>query len=309
MVIEKQQSCCPRPCGRALRHSPEFLTSLRDIATLAVNRAGKIQMEAFGQQARVVERKPHDLKLAIDRRSERVILETISERFPDHGFISEEYGIIEGCSEYYWIVDPLDGSVNYSYGMPFFAISIACYRKNRARVTIANVPGNCITGIVYLPYSNDLFEAVEGRPALKNNRPVSAGSEVRLSEAIISLSFGSDETTMRRMEKINARLLRQVRKIRIHGATAADLVNVACGQSTGLVQCSVKIWDFAAAALILKQAGGCFFASRSNGSNWEIIAGAPGIFDELTKILEGTCNPTDNAEKARPTVYGLNTVY
>ena len=306
--MEKRPVYYPSAFLQTFDHDPIFLAALRDIAVVAAYRAGEIQMQSFGKQVTVIELKRHDLKLAIDRRSERVILDTISERFPDHGFISEEYGIIEGCSEYYWIVDPLDGSVNYSYGMPFFAISIACCRKNRVRVPTANVPGDCIVGIVYLPYCNDLYEAVGGRPALKNNRPVSAGPEVRLSEAIISLSFGSDETTMQRMEKINARLLRQVRKIRIHGATAADLVNVACGQSTGLVQCSVKIWDFAAAALILKQAGGCFFASRSNGSNWEIIAGAPGIFNELTESLERACAPTDTAEKAPTTAYGLNTV-
>jgi fructose-1,6-bisphosphatase/inositol monophosphatase family enzyme len=262
-----------------------FLTALRDIAVVAAYRAGEIQMQSFGKQITVVEHKRHDLKLAIDRRSERVILETISERFPDHGIISEEYGIIEGFSDYYWIVDPLDGSVNYSQGLPHFAVSIACYRKDSQSEPVADVPGTPVLGVVYLPFYDALYEAVAGMPALKNNRPISAGSETRLSAAIIALSFGSNENTMQRMEKINTRLLRKVRKIRILGATAADLVYVAGGRFSGLVQGSVKIWDFAAAALILKQAGGCFSASPTDDRQWQIIASAPGIFDELTEML------------------------
>jgi fructose-1,6-bisphosphatase/inositol monophosphatase family enzyme len=265
-----------------------FLAALRDIGVVAAYRAGEIQMQSFGKQVTVIEHKRHDLKLAIDRRSERVILDTISERFPDHGFISEECGIIQGSSDYYWILDPLDGSVNYNHGMPCFAVSIACYQKHSDGLPIQNALYTPVVGVVYLPFYQDLYEAVEGNPALKNKEPISTGTEAKLSEAIIALSFGSDEITMQHMERINTELLRKVRKIRIHGATASDLVNVAEGRCSGLVQRSVKIWDFAAAALILKQAGGSFAAKRIDRAKWQIVAAASGIMKELSEMLDDT---------------------
>jgi fructose-1,6-bisphosphatase/inositol monophosphatase family enzyme len=280
------------------------MTALRDTAVKAARLAGDILMSSFGRSGQVTQHRPHDLKLVTDWQSERAIIDTISQRFPDHGLLSEEYGIIPGFSDYYWIVDPLDGSVNYRHRLPHFAVSIACYRKTEMDTPLDEGVGLPILGVVYLPFFQELYEAAADRPALVNKRPLTVGCEERLTEAVVQLSFGSDEATMQRMERINAVLIRRARKVRIYGATAADLVSVASGKCSALVQGSVRLWDFAAAALILKQAGGGFRASRVSRRKWQIVGGAPGIIDELEAILEEIQLPAGTRPAARPLATG-----
>jgi fructose-1,6-bisphosphatase/inositol monophosphatase family enzyme len=144
--------------------------------------------------------------------------------------------------------------------------------------------GQPLVGVVYNPILDELFLGLTGSGATCNQGPISVRNESNLNEAIISLSFGSDEETMQLMEKINARLIRNTRKVRVFGSTSLDMVNVACGRISGLIQRKVRIWDFAAARIILEQSGGVFDASEIAANSWEIIACAPGLFAPLKKL-------------------------
>jgi fructose-1,6-bisphosphatase/inositol monophosphatase family enzyme len=131
---------------------------------------------------------------------------------------------------------------------------------------------------------NELFVGVTGRQATCNGKAIRSGEEKDLSQAVVSMSFGSTEEAMRRMERVSARLIRHVRKVRIFGSTALDIVNVACGRISGVLQDSVKNWDFAAARVILEESGGIFDARERSENDWEIIACAPGLYRSLRSL-------------------------
>jgi len=130
-----------------------------------------------------------------------------------------------------------------------------------------------------------LFLGVKGSPATCNGRMIEAGNEETLGEAVICVSFGSDEETMRRMGILNALLVPEVRKVRVLGSTCLDIVNVACGRISGLLQGSVRNWDFAAARVVLEQSGGIFHARETSPNRWEIMACAPGLDGPLNKLM------------------------
>lgn len=272
---------------------PEVLLRIRDAVEQAARAAGRLQLEAFRQGSDVVEARAHDLKLEIDRLSEEVIVGIVSAAFPDHGILAEETGYRPGRSErsaYHWIIDPLDGSVNFHHGIPFFCVSLACYGQPPScglpGFGGATSLGEPVVGVVFVPVFDELFSGLKGGGATCNGRPITAGSEKALKDAVIGISFGSREETMQQMCSMSADLVRDVRKLRMLGATALEMVHVACGRLSALVQGRVRPWDFAAARLILEESGGVFYAREVDPGGWEILASAPGLYRELKGLLE-----------------------
>lgn len=272
--------------------SPCFSAQVPDLKTIhtvaleASRAAGDVLMAAFGRPQAVDRRTAHDLKLALDRRSEAAALAILHARFPDHEIVSEEKGLINPGHEFRWYLDPLDGTVNYYMGQPYFCTCLACYQTLPEAGTAAIDPlGQPLAAVVYAPALNKCFEAVANGPALCNGRPVRPGPEKRLSEAVIGFSYGSDPATIQRMMRISQALVRRVRKMRIFGATGLDLAHVACGGLSGLVQGSVKVWDFAAAKMIVEKAGGYFRADPVDNDRWRITAAAPGIAAALRRLV------------------------
>jgi fructose-1,6-bisphosphatase/inositol monophosphatase family enzyme len=195
----------------------------------------------------------------------------------------------ENESDYVWIVDPLDGTVNFFHGIPYFCTSVACYyigdNVKKRSVNWLTALGEPVIGVVYAPILDELFVGLKGFQATRNGLGISAGDEQDLGDAIICMSFGSSEETMQRMERLNSILMRHVRKVRILGSTALDMVNVACGRVSGLLQGCVRNWDFAAARIVLEQSGGLFHAREISSNQWEIVASTSGLYQPLTKLL------------------------
>jgi myo-inositol-1(or 4)-monophosphatase len=263
------------------------LRQIQSAAIEAVQAAGRVLMAAFGQFQPVDDRPPHDLKLAIDRRSEAAALAVLHDRFPDHGIVSEESGFHNPGAPFRWYLDPLDGTVNYFLGQPYFCACLACYYVTPSQKGQSSDPlGHPLAGVVYAPALDKCFEAAPGGPALCNGRPVRPGPEEKLSEAVIGFSYGSDPNTMRRMVAIGAELIRRTRKVRIFGATGLDLAHVACGGLSGLVQGRVQVWDFAAAKVIVDAAGGYCRAVAAGSGSWQITAASPGIALELQALVD-----------------------
>ncbi|HYW84955.1 MAG TPA: inositol monophosphatase family protein [Spirochaetia bacterium] len=278
------------------------LTGLQDglasrlcrVATEAANAAGRVMRESFGSLQRVDQAVPHDLKLWLDRACEQEILHVLRASFPGHAVLSEEKGFEPGREPYLWVVDPLDGTVNYFHGIPYFCTSIACYAiADEAVINPAHrLPdgrslGAPILGIVYDPLRDELFTGTAGRGASLNRGPLLTPEVTRLEEALVALSFGAREESILYMSRILPAFTRDARKVRSFGSTALDMVQVAAGRIGAFVQMGTNLWDFAAAAVIIRAAGAVVDAKEYAPGRFRIIASAQGIFEQVRGRAEG----------------------
>lgn len=265
----------------------KFADRARETAVGAARCAGAIQLHHFRNAALRCTRLLYDVKLETDLRCEKAIIDAIHLRFPDHTILSEESGKLSGSGEYTWIVDPLDGTVNFWHGLPFFCVSIACYRNGvhatEGNGITAGLPGMPVAGVIYLPFSQELFVAMHGRGAFLNDRAIRVSGAERASDMVATVSFGKTPETMRRMTRQLDVLLPQVRKVRCLGTVAAELAYVAAGFLGGLVYEGIQLWDFAAGKIILEEAGGFLEALETEPSQWRVVAGAPVLRDALTE--------------------------
>jgi fructose-1,6-bisphosphatase/inositol monophosphatase family enzyme len=274
-------------------NTSEMKTELVNIAREAAMAAGSIQMEQFGKDGQCILDNPsHDLKIAMDRASEDAICSILHREFPDHAILSEEGGWIERGSDYTWIIDPLDGTLNYFHGVPFFCTSVACYhlpQPHQEKEPVAGISlvrhGQPLVSVVYAPYFNWMFSATTGGGAMCNDQPIHNSNKAALTDAVVSVSYGSHETVIQHMENVAAELLRRTKKVRMFGSSALELAQLARGAAMGLVQLNIQIWDFAAASLILSESGVCFEARPNRMNGWQILAAPENLFDPLKSIL------------------------
>ena len=267
----------------------DLVDRVQETAISAARCAGAIQMHHFRNDKLACRRLLHDVKLETDRKCENVIIAAIRERFPEHAILSEESGMLAGAGEYIWVIDPLDGTVNFWHGLPFFCVSIACYSDPGRLAEEKGLParplGMSVGGVVFLPFSQELFVGIPGRGAFLNGRPIAVCNVERASDAVVAVSFGKTPETMRRMTRRLDALLPQVRKARCLGAAAAELAYVAAGFLGGLVYEGINLWDFAAGKIILEAAGGFLEATEAEPDLWRVIAGASGLRNTLISVL------------------------
>ncbi len=265
-------------------------------AVNAAESAGARLREAFRKPPAVEKTLPHDLKLELDRGCEEAILEIIHDRFPAHGVLSEERGYLPPSEPFLWIVDPLDGTVNYFHGIPIFCTSVACYKVEReagdprgsaggaGRLPDGSTLGEPIVGVVYEPLVRELYVGLRGRGARLNGRPLRLKPICSLSETIVTIALNSRpqgiDFTMRRLPA----LLERARKVRSFGSTAIDIAYVAAERIGAFLQMGTSLWDFAAAAVILREAGGVFEADEFLPGSWRILASNPGIYREIKEL-------------------------
>jgi fructose-1,6-bisphosphatase/inositol monophosphatase family enzyme len=266
--------------------------ALRDTAICAARASGHIQKEAFGLEVPVEKNLPHDLKLEVDRLCEKAIMEVIHRSFPTHAILSEETGDYCYGDDHIWIVDPLDGTVNFFHGVPYFCTSVSCYETPLEKAPRSGPSrglgrlGKPLVGVVYAAATDELFTGIHGWGATRNDRELTVRHVTALNQAVVSLSFGQCEETMLSMGGVLHALLRATRKVRCLGSTALDIAQVAAGRLGALVQRGVRSWDIAAGRIILEEAGGVLNALESGADRWDIIACAPGILEPLRAIVE-----------------------
>lgn len=279
----------------ACRHAQESnldLNGLRKVAELAAHRAGKIQRLHIGNQSCAIsENRSRDLKIEVDRMSETAICDLIRTIYPNHNIISEESGHTAGDSRYVWIIDPLDGTLNYYFGLPLFCVCVACYRLPHHIPHVGAgfrqlAQAEQLVGVVHAPHLSRMYSAAAGFGATANSRPIPPPIESRVEDAMVGISFGSDDTVIEKMERLNARLVRRVKKVRIFGSTGLDLVHVAMGHLSALIQLNVQIWDIAAALVILKESGVMYDVRPTPLGGWQFIAATPSIFQPLKSIFD-----------------------
>lgn len=187
---------------------------------------------------------PTDAVTVMDKRAERLILDQLAIRRPDDAVVSEESDGRRGSSGVSWIVDPLDGTVNYLYGLPHYAVSIA-----------AEVRGQVVAGVVVDVERRRLFGATLDGGATVDGEPLHCRMQADLSQALIATGFGYAIDMRRRQGKIVAEVLPRVRDVRRLGAAALDLCAVAAGEIDGYFEAGMHPWDWAAGTLIAREAG------------------------------------------------------
>ena len=215
-------------------------------AVAVAREAGALLLDGF-EGTRTVEAKtsPTDAVTEMDRASEDLILRRILDARPDDGILGEEGAARASRTGVRWIIDPLDGTVNYLYRRPDFAVSIA-----------AEVGGIAVAAAVFAPARDELFVAVAGQGASLNGRPIHPSAEERLGHALCGTGFGYEAEVRRAQGAVLARVLPEVRDVRRAGSAALDLCAVACGRLDAYYERGVQPWDVAAAGLIVREAGG-----------------------------------------------------
>jgi myo-inositol-1(or 4)-monophosphatase len=248
----------------------------------ACMKASKSIIRDFGEieKLQVSTKGPGDFVTAADKRSEKIIIEELLRAHPDYGILSEEAGIInKENTEKRWIIDPIDGTLNFLNGIPQFAISVAYEEK-----------GEVICGIVFDPIKDEMFFAEKGSGAYLNNSRIRVSNKKKLKDSILvtggpKFSSKNRENIFKEYIKISNNVDAPVRKF---GSASLDLVNVACGRFDGYWQSELNYWDVAAGIVILKEAGGYLdFIEKSekNPIKKNIIATNSKIHQELSDIL------------------------
>lgn len=215
-----------------------------------------------------------DIVTAADKASEAIIIKSIKHLYPSHSILSEEMGAEDHDSEYRWIIDPLDGTTNFSAGIPVFAVSIGIEHN-----------GTPVVGVVYDPVLDELFTAVKGQGAFLNGTPIHVKENDRLDRAVVSTGFPVDKNVNPDNNLDNvARVLPLVRGMRRLGSAAMDICYVAAGFIDAYWEMNLHDWDVAAALLILDEAGGENYRFRDN-RNVSVIASNKDLMPQLKELI------------------------
>ena len=216
-------------------------------AIQAAREAGTLLTSKFGQLPDVNEFHAHDIKLALDVESQELITKRLLGRFPDHAIYGEEGIAGDQSSEWQWIVDPIDGTVNYFYGLPHYCISIALRRAGEIQL-----------GVIYDPSRDELWQTVKGTPTLLNGRVIRVSDRTELADCVVSIGFAKSKATINAGLQLLPKYVEKVRKCRMMGSAALDLAYVATGRLDAYIEQSVSLWDVAAGKLLVENAGGRF---------------------------------------------------
>jgi myo-inositol-1(or 4)-monophosphatase len=218
-----------------------------------------------------------DLVTEYDRRSEQLIVERLLAVRPDDGILGEEGADRLGRSGVRWIIDPLDGTTNYLYGFPAFAVSIA-----------AECDGTVVAGVVHDAARDECFTAALGGGALLDGQPIDCNVDPDLATALVGTGFSYDPGERRRQAEVVTQILPVVRDLRRAGAAAIDLCAVAAGRLDAFYERGLKIWDYAAGALIATEAG-AWVGDLDGGppSSTFTLAAGPPLFESLRLLLDG----------------------
>lgn len=225
--------------------------------TQIAREAGALLREGFGRQQTINKTESHDIKLQMDVDCQRLIENRLLKLFPDHSIVGEENSQGDPRAEHRWIIDPLDGTVNYTYGLPHFCVSIALQRR-QAKTSLSAPCGGyeSVLGVIYDPMRDEIFTAGEGKGARLNGRPLRVSDRTTLGDAIISVGFAKSAESIENGLRNYQTLVRRVRKVRTWGSAALDLAYIAAGRMEAYYETQIQIWDIAAGILMVQEAGG-----------------------------------------------------
>ncbi|HTG45460.1 MAG TPA: inositol monophosphatase family protein [Verrucomicrobiae bacterium] len=259
-------------------------------AISAAHEAGALMRKNLRLPKKINESHQHDIKLDLDVRCQKLIERTLRAAFPELPILGEEGILGEPLSGDRWVVDPIDGTVNFTYGIPHACVSIALQHRRKTARPHDHDDTACetVVGVVYDPFTEELFTAIRGEPAKLNGKAIAVSTHSLLEESIISIGFAKSPESLRVMLPQFNTLVHKVRKIRIMGAAALALVYVAAGRFDAYVEGGVRLWDIAAGGLILECAGGDFFHEPiGTDHTYRIVANNGKLRRKLQNIARG----------------------
>ena len=223
-----------------------------------------------------------DVVTEFDRASEKLIVEGLRAERPDDAVVGEEGTDSAGASGIRWLIDPIDGTTNYQYDLPGYAVSIAALSEDRQ-----------IAGAVYIPASRELFTATIGGGAKLNGSPIHCGTLTSVQHALVATGFSYQVERRREQAQRIAEVVPRIRDIRRFGAAAPDLCYVACGRLDVYYEQWLGPWDWAAGELIAREAGcrtGRFDGNQIDATDGSagVLAANPVLFDQMVELLAVT---------------------
>jgi myo-inositol-1(or 4)-monophosphatase len=216
-----------------------------DLAIAAARAAGVLLRSNFGTPLDINSLEAHDIKLQLDVESQALITRMVLDQFPDHAIYGEEGLAGNQSSPFHWIIDPIDGTVNFFYGIPHFCISIALREHS-----------DILLGVIYDPIRDEMWHVRKGGPPFLNGKPCAVSARNTVSEAILSVGFSKTKATIDSGLPLFEDLVYRARKCRLMGSAALDMAYVASGRLDGYIEQSVSLWDIAAGILLVESAGG-----------------------------------------------------
>lgn len=254
-----------------------------NLGITAARRAGNLIVRYMDRldKVNISEKTANDFVTEVDHAAEQEIIDVIHKAHPDHKILAEESGASEHDHDIQWIIDPLDGTMNYIHGFPHFAVSIACQIKDKIE-----------HAVIYDPIRQEIFTASRGRGAYVNERRIRVSQEKKLNYALIGTGFPfRQHHQLKYYMNIFQEVYPQTSGVRRTGSACLDLAYVAAGRLDGFWELNLKPWDIAAGVLLIKEAGGLVGDIHGGETYLEtgnIVAGNPRIFKGLLQAIAPT---------------------
>jgi myo-inositol-1(or 4)-monophosphatase len=231
----------------------------------AARAAGKIMRDNWHLPKRVNSAEAHDIKLELDVRCQKLITKILFAAFPKISLLGEEGDSGDAGAEHRWVVDPIDGTVNYFFGMPHACVSIALQRR-------LGKDYQTIVGVIYDPFTDELWTATRGGKTKLNGRVVRVSKRAQIGEAVVAMGFSKSKENLEKSLPHLIRLSRSALKIRLMGSAALELAYVASGRLDLYVERTINLWDIAAGALMVECSGGECWTRPAPGGKLRMCA-------------------------------------
>jgi len=259
-------------------------------ATVAAREAGANMRKHLHSKKRINEEWQHDIKLELDVKNQKLIEKILLKDFPDIAVLGEEGTIGDLQSEYRWVVDPIDGTVNFAYGFPHAAVCIALQRrlpKSPAKAKeFPDLNYETVVGVIYDPFLDELFTAIRGQKARLNGRILKVSQRKELREAIVAVGFAKKKATLDEILPAFNRLIYKIRKVRMMGSAALSMAYVAAGRIDAYREVGIRLWDIAAGGLLIECAGGDFHNTPMDADHtYRLIANNGHLRNKIKRII------------------------
>jgi myo-inositol-1(or 4)-monophosphatase len=259
-------------------------------AVAAAKAAGAVMRKNLNAEKKANEITSHDIKLELDVRCQKLIEKILHAAFPKISLLGEEGDAGDESAEYRWVVDPIDGTVNFARGIPHASVSIALQqrvsnpKRNNGVHGTRSTEHETLLGVIYDPFQDELWTAIRGQPARMNGRVIRVSKRQNLNQCIASIGFAKNRSNLERALPYFIWLARRVMKIRMMGSAALALTYVATGRLDVYIERGISLWDVAAGGLIVECAGGKFWLEAIPGRyKYRMIASNGLVHKKLPK--------------------------
>jgi myo-inositol-1(or 4)-monophosphatase len=262
--------------GAKMKHSE--LKKALAVATRASHAAGKLMRQNLRQSKKVNAKTSYDIKLDLDVRCQKLIEQQLRRAFPKISLLGEEGDSGAINEQYRWVVDPIDGTVNFAYGIPHACVSIALQERTTSGGYQTTV------GVIHDPFTDETWTAIRGESAKLNGELIHVSDRKQLKECIVCVGFAKSRHSLQRALPHFLWMARRVRKMRMMGAAALGLAYVASGRFDAYIERGVSLWDVAAGGLIIECAGGKFWTEAIPGRQKIRMIGSNGLIHRLLPL-------------------------